>query len=214
MAQALRLIASTGWSSVQELAGVLAEQAGLPERSFAVRRVFKDYLVEAGLVHYQVLPFFRRGLAVVRLSSSGKGLCQAAGWSVVEAEWERLLRLHDAEHAPAHAAMILVFAREARRRGYTVQVMPEVSDLPAETAPDVLVEKDGQRWYVEVERSRTSKPEKWRNQEALQNTVAFCVISMRRRERLAAEIRRMGLSGMGTDLESLIQGSRLWLQRW
>mgnify|MGYP001088981002 FL=1 len=168
MRLALRLVAATGWSSVQELGAALASQLGLPARSFAARRVFQRYLVEAGLVHYQVLPYFRRGLAVVRLSHSGISLCQAAGWAVVESEWERLLRLHDAAHAPAHAAMILAFAREARRRGWAVQVLPVLDGMPVEATPDVLVEKYGQCWYVEVERSRAFKEQKWRNQEALQ----------------------------------------------
>ena len=216
----LRLIADTGISGVQELGAVLARQLGLPDSSYAARRVFQDYLVESKLVHYAVLPYFRRGLAVVRLSLAGDLLCQEAGWQVVESEWERLLRLHNAENTPAHAAMILAFCREARRRNFTVQLVPVIDGLPLEAVPDVLVEQGGQRWYVEIERHRRFKPEKWRNQEAIQGFTAFCTRSPRRRERLAADINRLGIAGFGTDLESLLQRSQsaapgpLWVQRW
>jgi len=226
MALGLRLMAASGYSGVQELGAGLALQLGLAESSFAARRVFQVYLAQSALVHYQVLPYFRRGLAVVRLSLEGDLLCQSAGWQVVESEWERLLRLHNAEQTPAHAAMILAFCREARRRGCQAQVVPLLEGLGPESAPDVLVEQAGQRWYVEIERHRRFKPEKWRKQEALQGFAAFCTRSPKRREKLAAAIGRAGISGVGTDLESLLQGSLqpdhsqsagsgpLWVQRW
>ena len=116
--------------------------------------------------------------------------------------------------------MILAFGREARRRGWSVQVVPVIDGLPIEAAPDVPVEQVGQRWYVEVERSRAFKPEKWHNQEALQGAVAFCVRSAQRRMCLAAELDQLIIPGVGTDLETLQLSNRwvpfgsLWLQSW
>ena len=89
----LELLATSGLCICSELVEILAQDLGLQSRSGALKPIFSRYLPEAGLTIYQVLPFFRAGLAVVRLTAMGKQYCHENGWEVQESEWERLLDL-------------------------------------------------------------------------------------------------------------------------
>ena len=74
------LLSSTGWSVVQELVVNLAAQLDISPSSGSLQRLYRLYLKEAGLVHYEVLPFFQSGLGVVRLTAAGKKVCLQYGY--------------------------------------------------------------------------------------------------------------------------------------
>jgi len=220
MRSGLSLISATGCCIVQELAEALADQFGWPGNSFAARYIFRQRLPTSGLVHYETLPYFHSGLGVVRLSESGKMFCRLRNWPLVQSEWERLNELHEGEKAPQHTALVLAFAREARCRGCQTKILPEVDGLAGRMLPDILIENSHKRVYVEVERSRVLKTDKWDNLDKLQGFVAVCVQSRARRKRLVARLHALNLPGLATDLETLSQRRAsgdpgpLWLEDW
>lgn len=222
----LYAIATGGLASRMEIDRVVSVVEGLSERTNSVRRPL-DELVQSGLLLYETIRMtspFETGLAVYRLSDDGKALCRLWGWEPVENEFERVLRLHQGDTQPAHTVMILAFALHARLRGWDAVVLPEVE---GSAKPDVLVEKDGERWYVEVERGDGSR-RKWKNLAALNGgKVALCAANEEGRERLVRDCKAERLSGVATDLRNLsFLGEELrkmvditfqdplWLERW
>lgn len=220
MQAGLYLMATTGISVVQELISKLAERYGIKPNADSLHRIFRHHLREAGLIHYQVLPHaIKNGLAVVRLTNSGRAMCSDRAWPVIQSDWEKLIEHHDGQEHPRHTAMVLDFVWQARRRRYRAIVMPIVQRMY--TVPDVYVENDTtDKAYVEVERGR-HKPEKWRNLYALQGFVAVCVVTKaRRRTIIEKEIQPLGIGGIATDLVLLKQSialmstNTLWLESW
>jgi len=220
MQAGLFVMARTGFGTAGEMFSLLGEYLNLPPESYALQRILREYLPQAGLAEYSVLPFFRYGLACTRLTSFGAALCHALKWGVRESEWGRLIELHEGEKQGKHTAMILMFARQARLRGYRVNLLPEVVGAPNGFVPDVyVVDKKHRRAYVEVERGH-AKQDKWRSLAALQGFVALVTLTPRHRQTLVEEVQELRLPGRATDLQTLLraaQDGRLnWLfpQRW
>lgn len=220
MQAGMYLMATTGWSVVQELMAGLARKYGIKPNANSLHCIFRVYLREAGLIYYQVLPhLIKNGLAVVRLTDLGKAMCSVWGWPVVPSDWDKLIEHHNGQEQLKHTAMVLDFAWQARRRGYRVAVMPIVQKMF--TVPDVYVDRDAtDRAYVEVERGRNN-PQKWRNLFALQGFVAVCVPTKRRRKTMVEkEIQPLGIGGLATDLETLKNSDKskkneqLWVDNW
>ncbi len=106
-------------------------------------------LLEEKLVEQIVFGNGQTKYAVLRLTDKGVALAFDLGYPVRKSEWDILAERHRAEDYRQHAFAILLFAYHARRRGWRVEVCPPVDHPLVE--PDVLVEKDGERVYVEVE---------------------------------------------------------------
>ena len=157
-------------------------------------------------------------IIILRLTKLGRNVAQAMGVPIVESEWERLMRLHGGERQQKHAAMVCLFTAYARRRGWHTEVCPEV-EPPAD--PDVLIEKDGERIYVEVEAGSGTaerRMKKWRNQRNLQGFVAICAPNEKVRQELVREARGNTKRGMATDLIWLRgkprEDNALWVETW
>jgi hypothetical protein len=146
------------------------------------------------------------------------------GKEPVETEWERLIRLHRGNENKAHAAACSLFALQARWRGYTTTMLP---DLPqaGKARPDILIEKDGERLAVEVEMSTKDNITKWRNLAGINGgLVALCAGTAARRNRLAGDCRLAKIPGMATDIEFFRSPgygkpghdhtSPLWAEQW
>lgn len=222
----LYAVARGGISSRMEIDRVVSVVEGLSERTNSVRRPVDD-LVKSGLLvsdNIRMYKPFETGLAVYRLSEDGKALCALWGWQVVESEWERLLRLHQGAAQEAHSVMALAFALHARLRGWDAVILPEVEGA---ARPDLQVERDGERWYVEVERGDGSR-RKWKNLAELNDgRVALCAANEEGREKLVRDCKAERLGGVATDLKSLsfigdelrkmvdiTPAEPLWLERW
>lgn len=222
----LYAVAVGGISSRMEIDRVVSVVEQLSERTNSVRRPVDD-LVKSGLLITETIRMyspFETGLAVYRLSEDGKALCRLWGWNVVENEWERILRLHQGAAQEAHTVMLLAFALHARLRGWDAVVLPEVAGA---AKPDVLVEKDGERWYVEVERGDGSS-RKWKNLAELNGgKVALCAANEEGRAQLVRDCKAQRLGGVAADLRSLsfvgeelrrmvdiTSQDPLWLERW
>lgn len=222
----LYAVARGGISSRMEIDRVVSVVEGLSERTNSVRRPVDD-LVKSGLLvsdNIRMYRPFETGLAVYRLSEDGRALCALWGWTVVESEWERLLRLHQGAAQEAHSVMALAFALHARLRGWDAVILPEVEGA---ARPDLQVERDGERWYVEVERGDGSR-RKWKNLAALNDgRVALCAANEEGREKLVRDCKAERLGGVATDLKSLsfigdelrkmvdiTPAEPLWLERW
>jgi hypothetical protein len=222
----LYAVARGGISSRMEIDRVVSVVEGLSERTNSVRRPVDD-LVKSGLLvsdNIRMYKPFETGLAVYRLSEDGKALCALWGWQVVESEWERLLRLHQGAAQEAHSVMALAFALHARLRGWDAVILPQVEGA---ARPDLQVERDGERWYVEVERGDGSR-RKWKNLAELNDgRVALCAANEEGREKLVRDCKAERLGGVATDLKSLsfigdelrkmvdiTPAEPLWLERW
>lgn len=152
----------------------------------------------------------RTNLIAYRLTDSGRELCRAFGWGEpVESDWDRLIRLHqgDREDMKPHTLGVLTFADQARRRGYRVTVMPDTGS--AVFRPDVLIERDGERCFVEVEMNdKNIKTHKWANMAQAQGGIALCAPNPGARDNLAAHCASLAVPILSCDLEMLIAGNR------
>jgi hypothetical protein len=195
-------------------------------RSGAIRRVF-EALEEAGLILRQTLTLQVTGsmptrLALARLTAEGRQFCEALGWQVVESEWERLLRLHEGEKQEGHTLAVLLMAVSARLRGWTVEILPEVS---GKARPDLSIAKGEERLYVEVETGTRLHDgnAKWRmNAELNGGRAALVARNVEERGVLVSDCRHVAEHGCATDVETLINGKfvevreddPLWAEVW
>ncbi len=214
---ALAVMASTGWSMRLAVAEVLTGRDGSLKtaRSGSLKRMF-EAMEKSGVLVGHVGQVGSARVAVVTLTDEGKAVARAMGIEPVESEWERLMRLHGGEAQAKHAVMVCVFTYQARKRGWSTHVCPDVAG-PAD--PDVLVEKDGEKIYVEVEGEsggEERRMKKWRNMADFQGFVALAAVNEAMRERLVGEAKGASKRGMATDIQYLIRNpdGDLWAERW
>jgi len=220
----LYLISTFGMNAHLEMDVFIAKREGLSYRSNSTKKPLEN-LAAAGLVIAETLRMevgdFRTALKLARLTDEGRQLCDALGWQVVESDWDRLIRLHQGQKQTRHTLAVLYFALLARVRGWTTKVVPEV-EIGA--VPDILVAKDDQRYFVEVElgtRGNEKQTAKWKNLADAHDRVAICAPNVKVRERLIKDCRLAKLSGVATDLATLVakryyesKDEPLWVKEW
>lgn len=220
----LRCLAA-GLSVSVEVSRLVGALTNVDPRSGGIRRVW-DSLEKHRLIVKKTLSLTYRTnsptrLVVARLSEDGKHLVRNWGWEVLENDWERLNRLHEGEKQEAHTLSILLLAASARLRGWSVSILPEV---PAPAAPDLLVEKEGSAWYVEVETGTREQAQnaKWRmNADLNGGKVALLARNCEERQVLINDCRTVAAHGVASDIETLIADrlhlpvtSPLWNEIW
>ena len=216
----LKLLAETGYSAEASMRWELTrriEKLTDPD-SGSIKRLLAR-MESKKLVNRNPVSIGKNRILILTLTDLGKNVIQAMGITVVESEWDRLMRLHGGQAQEKHAAQVCLFAHYARQRGWTTQVCPEV-EPPAD--PDVLIEKDGEQIYVEVEAGSGSserRMKKWRNQRNLQGFVAICAPTASIRKRLVREARANSKKGMATDFMWLRDRKKeldkgLWAYTW
>ncbi|MFN7035941.1 MAG: hypothetical protein ACK4SN_06195 [Bellilinea sp.] len=188
----------------------------------AIQRLL-DTLLEQDLIEQRFFGSGQTRYAVLRLTDNGVAFAAEQGCFIRPSEWEILAQRHNAEEHPNHAFAILLFAYHARRRGWRVEVCPPVDSPLVE--PDVLVEKDGERIYVEVETLRHPRKRKdgadntwvrkWINQYRFQRRVAVCTLTPKRMQGILRYLQPR-FAGVATELTTLARQpeSDLWLERW
>jgi len=222
---ALAIMATTGISTRLELDQLVGTLEEMKARSGSLRAAL-DMLTEKELVRSDVFSIqigtFQSALAVIKLSDDGKELCSILGWSPVEADWERIDRLHQGEHSRDHTFGLLAFAMHARLRGWRADILPDIEADDDPWQPDILLQHGSDRRYVEVEMSDKENAAKWKQQARLQQHAAFCTATNQQRAALVSDCKRLKLPGMGTSLEALV-GERvqdlrvetpLWVETW
>ena len=220
----LYLISAFGMNAHLEMDVFIAKREGLSYRSNSTKKPLEN-LAAAGLVIAETLRMevgdFRTALKLARLTDEGRQLCDALGWQMVESDWDRLIRLHQGQKQTRHTLAVLYFALLARVRGWTTKVVPEVE---RGAVPDILVAKDDQRFFVEVElgtRGNEKQTAKWKNLADAHDRVAICAPNVKVRERLIKDCRLAKLSGVATDLATLVakryyesKDEPLWVKEW
>ena len=217
-------MAESGHSTRLELKDLLARRLDLEPGNSSLDDLLGRYLPHYELAESEVHHSVGKGreLGIIRLTDKGKRLAVSLGVHPVESDWERLIRLHQAETQKAHAVLVLRFVALVRLWGGRAWVMPEVD--ADHFAPDVLIQYDSpppySTWaYVEVE-GEYHKHRKWSNQARYQGFTAFCAKTPTSRHALKWECHAADAPGMGTDLETLIQLNRrgetkpLWQENW
>lgn len=213
----LALLAYSGWSLRWSLTEWEAHRRGIGIKSGSIKRAVRR--LEACAWECKTIRTVGT-YTLVRLSPEAKERLQAVGLSAVESEWERIERLHrgDTSLQSKHTTALCAFAWQARRRGWSTQVCPDVEDAFAE--PDLLLQRGNERIYVEVQRrggSRYNRMAKWSNLARIQGFVAVCVMTPEalyytQRELSSQHHRRMLL----TDLHTLryAESAGLWSHRY
>lgn len=214
---ALQILASTGWSLRYAVDEALASNLGIGTGSGSVKRLFAR-LEKMGLVTSTVYDLGGVRAAILLLSERGNQVAQGCGFPPVASEWETLLAAHGGERQARHAALCCAFAYQARKRGWRVELCP---DVPGNAEPDMALHRGEERIFVEVEAESGEaerRMRKWRNLADLQGYVALCANNTGVRERLSAEARAAAKQGVATDLTSLIKGQEgddsLWVEGW
>ena len=218
------------WERMQTAVQILAEgvclrtelQYRMQLSGGAIDRLIKA-LLEQEFVEQIFFGSGQTKYAVLRLTDKGFVFAFELGCAVRKSEWDILAEHHNAEVHRQHAFAVLLFAFQARRRGWQVQVCPKVDSPLVE--PDVLVEKDGERVYVEVEVLRNPRKRrdgadntwvrKWYNQYHFQGRVAVCTLTPKRMQGIVRYLKPRW-RGMATELTTLAKNpySDLWLERW
>lgn len=206
---ALQTLTETGYATVNDLTAAMVAD-GYANSSKSARRYFETYLPKTNLVEVRTQKLIWGKVNLVRLTALGISFARERAWRLLESEWTRLERLHEAEKYPEHAAMILVFAMRARERGCVVEVCPSVS---GKFLPDVkVIMPDGTPLYVEVERHPWhGKAEKWEGLIALQGSIAAVTPSERSCLSLQNRLEKYGVPLYLTDLNTLrYPSAELW----
>lgn len=194
----------------------IARRFDLKLKSEFVQNVFRRELLETEMIEAQTFSYVNsHKLTAVRLTVDGQECCRELGWEPCENEWEALLLRHEGYDQPHHTGAVLFFAFAARTRGWQTEALPLTEYERLE--PDLLIEKQGTRHYVEVELG-DRKHAKWSNYQKYLGEVALCAVSERSRNTLIRECSSVGLAGVATDLSYLARTrnpqSSLWLQTW
>ena len=197
----------------------LREQLGEPDGSKRFKRLVQDYLPRSDLATSEVVRVFgrRHWLGLVRLTERGQDFARAQGVEPVENDWERVIRLHQGEAQAEHAGLLLAFDLRARRRGWTTQVLPEVSPPIEGFAPDVWIERDSARLYVEVEgKYHHANAAKWQAARRAQGFAAIVARTPQARATLVEDCRASGVAGIATDFHRLYYQptAALWAEAW
>ncbi len=213
----IAFIAKTGWSMRFAVAEALTKQDEDLQNASAgsVKRMF-DRLEKEGFTTSHTTKVGSALASMISLTEKGKEVARAMGCEPVESEWERLMRLHGGKAQAKHAAMVCTFAYHARKRGWRTEVCPAVD---GNADPDVLIERNGERVYVEVEAESGSderRAKKWRNAADLQGFVALAAVNGSMRKRLVSEAKGASKHGVATDIQYLIQNPEgdLWAESW
>lgn len=154
-------------------------------------------------------------MGLIRLTEHGKDLARALGLEPVENDWERVIRRHQGEVQADHTGLLLAVERQARLRGYATLLVPEVDREGF--APDLWIERDGVRLYVEVETAyRRRKPEKWLAAWRVQGHAAIVARTEQVLGRLIKDCQACGVPGIGTDVQRLYYepDAPLWGGGW
>jgi hypothetical protein len=195
------------------------EQLGEPDGSKRFKRLVQDYLPRSDLATSEVVRVFgrRHWLGLVRLTERGQDFARAQGVEPLENDWERVIRLHQGEAQAEHAGLLLAFDLRARRRGWTTRVLPEVSPPIEGFAPDVWIERDGARLYVEVEgKYHHANAAKWQAARRAQGFAAIVARTPQARATVVEDCRASGVAGIATDFHRLYYQptAALWAEAW
>jgi hypothetical protein len=219
----LYLIGGCRLNAKLEIEDLLAMVSGMSSRAGSLGRIIED-LLQAGILAGQTTQINspKSSLRLLRLAPDGARLFKILfDRDTEETDWERLVRLHEGDRFPEHTLAVLIFALHARKRGWATQILPSVEGTKA--IPDLAVKHGDQTLYVEVELGQKESPAKWRNQAKLNGgKAALCAATPDTRQRLTGDCRLDNLSGMATDLETLVkvkfqtitEETPLWLEEW
>jgi len=218
------------WRRMETAVQILAEGVSLRTElkyrmglSYGAMDRLMKVLLEQKLIEQRFFGSGQTHYAVLRLTDKGVAFATELGCPIRQSEWDILVERHNAQEHPNHAFAVLLFAYHARRRGWRVEVCPPVNHPLVE--PDVLVEKDGERIYVEVEVLRHPRKRKdgadntwvrkWLNQHRFQGRVAVCTLTPKRMQGILRYLRPR-FPGVATELTTLAKNpeSDLWLERW
>lgn len=221
----LALLGRTGWAAHRSVAVEFGRLTGRsqPHKLSGTDNRQITRLVNAGLVLTETLATGNTRLKLIRLSTAGRRLLEKQGQPVVRSEWEILEEQHGGEQQQEHGVQVCLFTYLARSYGWATTVCPELpADLTSPARPDVLLEREGERLYVEVEAGSGEterRMSKWRNLARLQGRVALVAPSSAVRRTLAAEAQAAGTKGVATDMTTLRPAwdekqDDIWLEQW
>jgi hypothetical protein len=212
----LYMIGHWGLTVSTELEEVVAGVADVAAGSGSLKRLLGDLFQKSPLLVSETLQpdTPHTSLKLFRFSPEGERLYQSMfHQQVIESEWSRLNRLRAGERDPGRSVSMLVFAAQARKRGWTAQVLP--AEKPA---ADVWVSRGGDQQSVEIVMG-TDLP---KVQGEPGSRIAVCSTDSQSRSQLVEACKREGRLGVATDIDSLVMAKRkgvaendpLWFEFW
>lgn len=220
---AVYLVGRWGLSASLEIEHIIAALDGVSSRSGSLRRILED-LTNGNIFVQQKLEMDtpRTALVVNRLSELGVQLYLALfNETPVENEWSQLLRLSD-KAVSEHDMARLFFTMHARKCGWMTQLFPAGSvEQPA--GSDAWVNKGSETYYVKLALDRQEPSVSWQELAKLNHGHAvLCSSTADLRLRLAADCQLDHVSGVATDIETLVKmkykimdhNTDLWVGRW
>ena len=229
---ALLALGTFGWAMRQALADVLSRKFNINRRNAGSLRTIYENLAQNGFIAESKIGLSgihrltggevgTTQVVMLRLTPRGRAVLQAIGVPAINSEWDILAAKHGGQAQFTHTTQVCVFTYQARSRGYTTAVCPDVA---GPSAPDVQIALPATPpIYVEVEAESGTEERrmvKWANQFALQGQVALCALHPEMRATLITEAKNAGAEhGLATDLQTLydtqeITESPLWADTW
>ncbi|HNZ13263.1 MAG TPA: hypothetical protein PKL11_06360 [Anaerolineaceae bacterium] len=206
---------AAGVSTRAELAWMVCQNFDLAYPSGSVTRLISR-IKDMGLVVTEHVRLFRSGsFELIRLSQQGRQWCLVngvGGQPGRDGEWDCLRKHHAGDICPRHTAGLLLFAHQARKRNYEIELLPSMGC--ADWQPDACVD-DGHPVFVEFEtRARLEKAQagKWAKAQRYANlnggSLGIVAIYPYAREKLA----EWAPDALVTDLQSLCRDQQrgLW----
>ncbi len=229
----LSVMAATGVSSRLEVVALASLLLGMKSYSSgSIKRTVKS-LIDVGFLKVQNETIYTAPTHFVSMTKMALQLLAIADVEPVLSELDILTRYHGGQAQLNHNCHVIVYALQARMRGYHTVLLPKVKvEGYPNSAPDILIERTGddheeERIYVEVEAGHSSYKEedrnrqrKWGGQVALQGYVAICAASNVEAQNYIDETKDTAPHGRVTSLEFLRslekQGDydSMWLYAW
>lgn len=221
----LALLGRTGWAAHRSVAVEFGRLLGRnqPHKLSGTDNRQITRLVNAGLVATETMATGNTRLKLVWLSEAGKRLLQKQGQPVIASEWEILQEKHGGPQQQGHGVQVCLFTYLARSYGWQTTVCPALpAEVTSPSQPDVLLEREGEQLYVEVEAGSGEverRMAKWRNLAQIQGRVALAAPSSAVRRTLVAEAQAAGTKGVATDMTTLRPAwdekqNDIWLDEW
>ena len=215
----LYMIGNWGITISTELEEVLSGVADITAGSGSLKRLLGDLFQKSTiLVSERLQPDTpHTSLKLFRFSPEGERLYQSLFHQPPnESEWSRLIRLRQGDRYPGRTVSMLVFAAQARKRGWTVQVLP--AGNTTRPAADVWVSRGEDRQSVGIVMGANMASA----QAESGGRIALCATDSKTRSQLVETCKREGRAGMATDIDSLVmaklkgvaENDPLWFEFW
>jgi hypothetical protein len=217
---ALYLIGFWQLAATMEIEEITGSATGAGTGTGSMKRIVDDLekhkIILSKLYETKLEAVPQTSLRLTHLTEKGETLYRLIyGLKPQENEWDYLLRARHGQENPIYTQAVITVAMHARKRGYTAKVV-DIKPLL-----DVCLIRGDEIANVAILTGEGSTD--WSRLASLNSgKAAICAITTQSRASLVAEAKKAGMSGMATDIETLVQckfgkineQTPFWLETW